>query len=141
MSFKQLFAIQLSVLLLAGTTACSTSPDSAGNKPTSSSVVDSSSPHVARAFGSVLRRDAETRVLDITHSPVPEADWPIMQMEFYVSREIDLSEYFPGDAVEFLFNFAAEQTPVIVAMRRTSPQELIAAMWPETAKTEQAEPD
>ena len=130
MKLKHMFALSFPALLLFGAAACTNSPNPVEEKAPAASEVVSDTPHVARAFGSVLQRDLETRILEITHSPGPEADWPIMQMEFYVSNEIELADYRAGDAVEFIFNFAAEQTPVIIAMRRTSAQELIGALWP-----------
>lgn len=129
----------LSGIILLGIAACAIAPTQVEEDPTGASKIVSSTPHVARAFGSVLQRDLDTRILEITHSPVPEADWPIMQMEFYVSNEIELADYRAGDAVEFIFNFAAEQTPVIIAMRRTSAQELIGALWPEAFPEDDAE--
>jgi len=125
-------------ILFLGVTACVNAPEPAAETSAIGEAANTS-PHVARAYGSVLQRDLKTRILEITHSPVPDADWPIMQMEFYVSDEIELSDYAPGDAVEFIFNFAVEQTPVIIAMRRTSPRELIENIWPNAIQDGQIE--
>jgi Cu/Ag efflux protein CusF len=138
MTVKHAITASWSVIFLLGIAACAIDPEPVAETPTASEVV-SDTPHVARAFGSVLQRDLNTRILEITHAPVPEADWPIMQMEFYVSNEIDLANYVPGDAVEFIFNYAVEQTPVIIAMRRTSAQELIGAMWPKAIPEDDTE--
>lgn len=140
MKLKPIIAIGLPAMFFLGVTGCTTAPEPLEEETPVANEVVNAAPHVARAFGAVLQRDLNTRILEITHTPVPDADWPIMQMEFYVSNEIDLANYRQGDAVEFIFNYAVEQTPVIIAMRRTSPQELIGAMWPEALQDEETEP-
>lgn len=121
------------LLSLAG---CSPATDDVRPSTTGVSQIEQTQRPLARAYGSVLDSDLDARVLEITHSPVPEADWPIMQMKFRVSVEVDQSKFIPGDAVEFVFDYSAEELPVIVAMRKTTAKELISAMWPEAANPE-----
>ncbi|HBL93714.1 MAG TPA: hypothetical protein DHV57_15765 [Hyphomonas sp.] len=130
MTFKHILTASAAAIFLIGVAACTAAPATNGKTATANQTAQTM-PHMARAYGSVLRRDLDARILEITHTPVPKVDWPIMQMEFYVSKEVELTDFSPGDAVEFVFNYAMDQTPVIIAMRRTTAQELIGAMWPE----------
>ncbi len=138
MTLTHTFTAGTLAILFLGVTACVNAPEPA---PETSAIGEATNttPHVARAYGSVLQRDLKTRILEITHSPVPDADWPIMQMEFYVSDDIELSGYVPGDSVEFVFNYAIDQTPVIIAIRRASPLELMGAISPDANQDRNSE--
>ncbi len=62
-----------------------------------------------------------------------------MQMQFQVANNVDMAEFVPGDAVEFVFDYSPADLPLIVAMRRTSPTKLIGALWPEADLPEPSE--
>ncbi|MCR9225739.1 MAG: copper-binding protein [Hyphomonas sp.] len=123
--------------LLIGVSACTPASDEMHKAPQAQEA--STNQLLASAYGSVLFKDTDTRTLEITHSPVPEADWPIMQMQFQVANNVDMAEFVPGDAVEFVFDYSPADLPLIVAMRRTSPTELIGALWPEADLPEPSE--
>jgi Cu/Ag efflux protein CusF len=98
-------------------------------------------PRVAPAFGSILSLDAANRTIEITHAPVAEADWPIMQMNFSVAHHVDVSGFAPGDPVEFVFDYSNEDMPEIVAIRRASAREVIESLLPESEDASGKEPD
>ncbi|HYG84796.1 MAG TPA: copper-binding protein [Azospirillum sp.] len=55
----------------------------------------------AAATGKVNSVDAKTRVLNLTHGPIPALSWPAMTMDFGVAPSVDLSAVKPGDTVAF----------------------------------------
>lgn len=119
-------ALSLIILIQTGLTACSTLQPGEPTAATPSEL--ETSPRYASAFGSVLLIRPEDKMIEITHAPVRDAEWPIMQMEFSVSGDVDISQYLPGEPVEFVFDFSNEAAPTIVAIRRTSAKDLIDAL-------------
>lgn len=41
------------------------------------------------------------RMVNITHAPIPELNWPEMKMDLAVSKDVDLNEIKAGDNVKF----------------------------------------
>jgi len=41
------------------------------------------------------------RMVNLTHAPIPELNWPKMKMDLAVSKDVDLSEIKVGDKVKF----------------------------------------
>jgi|MDTG01.3.fsa_nt_gb Cu/Ag efflux protein CusF len=98
-------------------------------------------PRVAPAFGSILSLDSANRTIEITHTPVNETGWPIMQMNFSVAHHVDVSGFAPGDPVEFIFDYSNEDVPEIVAIRRVSAREVIEALVPDDEESSGNEPN
>ncbi|MBB38485.1 MAG: hypothetical protein CMF01_00220 [Hyphomonas sp.] len=96
---------------------------------------------LAPAFGSILALDTANRKIEITHAPVAETDWPIMQMPFSVAHHVDMSGFAVGDPVEFVFDYTNDDVPEIVAIRRASAREVIEALIPESEDPFGSEPD
>ena len=53
------------------------------------------------ASGVVRGVDAENRVLNLEHAPIPELDWPAMTMDFEVDAALSLDGLAPGDEIHF----------------------------------------
>ncbi|KCZ90314.1 copper-binding protein [Hyphomonas jannaschiana] len=102
---------------------------------------DTLGPRVAPAFGSILSLDSANRTIEITHTPVNETGWPIMQMNFSVAHHVDVSGFAPGDPVEFIFDYSNEDVPEIVAIRRVSAREVIEALVPDDEESSGNEPN
>ncbi|PHR30215.1 MAG: hypothetical protein COA36_02190 [Desulfotalea sp.] len=41
------------------------------------------------------------RVVNITHAPIADLNWPEMKMDIAVAKDVDLNDIKPGDKVEF----------------------------------------
>ena len=41
------------------------------------------------------------RMVNITHAPIPELNWPEMKMDLAVSKDVDLNEIKVGDTIKF----------------------------------------
>lgn len=58
--------------------------------------------NTAWAKGTITDVMADHRMLTIQHSPIPEWDWPAMQMNFTVKEGDDLSQLIGGESIRFL---------------------------------------
>jgi len=41
------------------------------------------------------------RMVNLTHAPIPELNWPEMTMDLAVAKDVDLNSVKPGDKVKF----------------------------------------
>ena len=48
------------------------------------------------------KRDAPNNMVNLTHAPMPELNWPEMTMDLPTTRRVDLSSFNEGDKVEFM---------------------------------------
>ncbi len=55
----------------------------------------------ASGVGVVHELDADKRMVNLTHEPMPELGWPTMTMDLAVTKRVDLSEVKAGDKVKF----------------------------------------
>jgi len=59
----------------------------------------------ASASNSVRTKGRVNKVMagmvNLTHDPIPEWDWPTMKMDFQVSESVDLNEIQEGDMIQF----------------------------------------
>ena len=58
-------------------------------------------PDEARGEGHINRIDADKRVINLDHEPIPELDWPAMTMDFQIAGDVDLSGLEAGNQVRF----------------------------------------
>src|SRR3546814_14053093 len=49
--------------------------------------------------GTIRLVDTATRVVNLSHGPIPAIGWPAMTMDFNVAPEVNLSSVQPGQAV------------------------------------------
>ncbi len=56
---------------------------------------------VADGVGIINSVDAEKKMINITHEPMPELNWPTMTMDLPVTRRVDLGRVQAGDKVGF----------------------------------------
>lgn len=57
--------------------------------------------HEIRAAGVVRVVDASGRLINLTHEPIAQLNWPAMTMDFAVAPEVDLTTVEPGMEVRF----------------------------------------
>ena len=55
----------------------------------------------ASGVGVVNSIDTEKGMINITHEPMPELNWPTMTMDLPVTRRVDLGRVQAGDKVGF----------------------------------------
>ncbi|MSP49016.1 MAG: copper-binding protein [Alphaproteobacteria bacterium] len=53
------------------------------------------------ATGTVRKVDAEKRIVNLSHGPIPAVRWPAMTMDFAVAPGVDLTGVRPGQTVDF----------------------------------------
>jgi len=61
---------------------------------------DSAGPRVITS-GTVHKVMGNMGMINVTHDPIPEWDWPEMKMDFQVSDQVDLSQFKEGEVVKF----------------------------------------
>jgi len=54
-----------------------------------------------QAAGRINAVDADARVVNVTHEPIPAIGWPAMTMDLGVADAVDLSAVAPGTVVDF----------------------------------------
>jgi Cu(I)/Ag(I) efflux system membrane fusion protein len=64
-----------------------------------SSVDEASASNSVRAKGKVNK--IMSGMVNLTHDPIPEWDWPTMKMDFQVSGSVDLNMLKEGDKIQF----------------------------------------
>ncbi len=55
----------------------------------------------ATGVGMINTFDADKKMINITHEPMPELGWPAMTMDLAVTERVDLSGIKAGDKVKF----------------------------------------
>ena len=55
----------------------------------------------ASGIGVVHSLDADKRIVNLTHEPMPELGWPTMTMDLAVTKRVDLSGVKAGDKIKF----------------------------------------
>ncbi len=59
--------------------------------------------NIITAVGEIKTVMQETKMVKITHEPIPELNWPVMTMMFFVEDNIDLSKLIIGHTIDFTF--------------------------------------
>ena len=60
---------------------------------------------------------AEHKMVNITHEPIAEMNWPKMKMNFRTSDGVDLSNLKPGQQVEFLMQVDKDNNYLITDIK------------------------
>jgi len=60
--------------------------------------------------------DADNRVVNITHGPIPALSWPAMTMDLPVAESVDLDGLQPGNKVRFRVVLGTDQVYRITAV-------------------------
>ena len=66
-------------------------------------------PAVYRGAGTVTRVNRDLGVVMIAHDPVPELNWPAMNMTFGVRNDALLDSIEQGERINFLFDKSGEE--------------------------------
>ena len=64
------------------------------------------SQHMYDATGTVVAVDTANRKVGLNHGPVEDLGWPAMKMTFSVTDAVDISDWSPGDQVQFTLHKA-----------------------------------
>ncbi|MBF0184174.1 MAG: copper-binding protein [Magnetococcales bacterium] len=80
-------------------------PAMAGSEQEQKSAKPASKAHVAGLLHTV---DAQKRVVNIDHPPIPEFNWPAMRMDFGVAKEANLTALQAGQKVQFTITHSAK---------------------------------
>jgi Cu/Ag efflux protein CusF len=85
--------------------------------------MDQGKPTPAPAQGSgvgvVHALDADKRMVNLTHEPMPELDWPAMTMDLGVTKRVDLSGVKAGDKVKFKVKLGRDKKYRITDLERS----------------------
>ncbi|MES9825187.1 MAG: copper-binding protein [Candidatus Thiodiazotropha endolucinida] len=60
--------------------------------------------------------DAENKVVNLTHGPIPKLNWMGMRMDLPVTKRVDLSGFKPNDKVSFTVKKGRDKQFRITAM-------------------------
>ena len=58
--------------------------------------------------GQINKIKAEHQMVNITHEPIVEMNWPKMRMNFRTSDDVDLANLKPGQKVDFIMQVDQE---------------------------------
>ena len=58
--------------------------------------------------GQINKIKAEHQMVNITHEPIAEMNWPKMRMNFRTSEDVDLANLKPGQKVDFIMQVDQE---------------------------------
>lgn len=70
----------------------------------------------ARGTGVINSVDADKKLINITHDPMPDRGWPTMTMDLPVTRKVDLSNVKSGDKVDFKLKLGRDKTYRVTEM-------------------------
>jgi membrane fusion protein, copper/silver efflux system len=74
--------------------------DAAMSKEMNGGMTSSAGPRVITS-GTVHKVMGNMGMINVTHEPIPEWQWPTMKMDFQVSDQVDLSQLKEGEAIQF----------------------------------------
>lgn len=70
----------------------------------SADAVSGAAPSVVHsAIGTFNSIDRESRTINISHEPVPSAQWPAMTMDFQIQDGLEITALEPGQRIAFEF--------------------------------------
>lgn len=78
---------------------------------------------VATGVGIIHKIDADKRVINLTHEPMPELGWPTMTMDLPATKHIDISSFKAGDRVQFNLKLGRDKKYRIMKMETMKPVE------------------
>jgi Cu(I)/Ag(I) efflux system protein CusF len=74
----------------------------------------------AMGTGVLHRIDVPNNMVNLTHAPMPELNWPEMTMDLPTTRRVDLSTFNEGDKVEFMLKKGRDNRFRITEMKPTN---------------------
>jgi Cu(I)/Ag(I) efflux system membrane fusion protein len=74
--------------------------------------------------GAINTVETDSRILNVTHEPIPELDWPIMTMDFPVARGVRLEGLKADSQARFRIREGADGRYVIDAIEPSPPAPL-----------------
>jgi len=60
------------------------------------------------------------KMLTIQHSPIPEWQWPAMQMDFMVKDDVDMNQFVGGQSIRFLIEKTAKGQYVVADVEQAN---------------------
>jgi len=79
-------------------------------------VEEKPSTNTVHTIGKVNKVMAEMKMINLTHEPIPEWDWPTMKMDFQVANTVDLSLIKTGETLQFEIKKTGDWDYLIVAI-------------------------
>ena len=73
--------------------------------------------HAVQATGTLNTVNPEKRRVNITHTPIPELQWPAMRMDFTVQDGVMLKHLKPGQPVRFTLEPSGTYDHVITQIK------------------------
>ncbi|MCG7917706.1 MAG: copper-binding protein [Candidatus Thiodiazotropha taylori] len=70
----------------------------------------------AMGMGILHQVDAEKKMVNLTHEPIPSLKWPEMTMDLPVTKRVDLSRFKAGDQVHFTLKKGRDNHFRIISM-------------------------
>ncbi|MBV2091114.1 MAG: copper-binding protein [Candidatus Thiodiazotropha sp. (ex Ctena orbiculata)] len=70
----------------------------------------------AKAMGVLHQVDADKKMVNLTHEPVPSLNWPAMTMDLPVTKRVDLTRFKAGDQVHFTLKKGRDNHFRIISM-------------------------
>ena len=103
---KKIFAVSLALILSASIAMAMDKDHSkmnhgSMNHETSSSDKMEQKHTEAMGQGVIHSVSKLNRIVNITHAPIPELNWPAMKMGLAVAKDVDLSDIKSGEKVKF----------------------------------------
>ncbi|MEW8627140.1 MAG: copper-binding protein [Candidatus Thiodiazotropha sp.] len=70
----------------------------------------------AMGSGILHQVDADKKMVNLTHEPIPSLNWPEMTMDLPVTKRVDLSRFKAGDQVHFTLKKGRDNHFRIISM-------------------------
>lgn len=71
----------------------------------------------AMGMGTLHSIDAENRMVNLTHAPIPALNWPEMTMDLPVTTRVDLESVAAGDHIHFTLKLGRDDVYRIIEMK------------------------
>ncbi|MBF0186742.1 MAG: copper-binding protein [Magnetococcales bacterium] len=77
----------------------------------------------AMGMGIVHTIDAEKRMVNLTHEPIPALNWPKMTMDLPVTKRVKLESLKAGDSVHFTLKMGRDKVYRITKMEKVQAED------------------
>ena len=73
----------------------------------------------AAGVGVINSVDTEKKMINLTHEPMPQLNWPTMTMDLLVTKRVDLGTVKAGDKVDFKLKLGRDKQYRVIDMAPT----------------------
>ncbi len=70
----------------------------------------------ATGVGVINSVDTEKKMINLTHEPMPQLNWPTMTMDLVVTKRVDLGTVKAGDKVDFKLKLGRDKQYRVIDM-------------------------